>query len=503
MKFEIKKVALSSPSPGLNVLALAANESTDYRKQFSKMEKETAHALIGELGRVKFKATLWDRHNVQIHGGAKSLTIRLSCISKEAFSDKAELDSWRRLAGDAVSNAKALSLTEIHIPLHSVQIEILPRVISCVVEGASLAAYEFTAFKSKKKDISKFKVTIGLPTAPTNAHRQALKTGTVIASAVSAARNMVNTPPSDLPPREVVRLAKKIRLTSRDSIKVYNRSALKKMGAGALLGVSAGSDEEPFLVHMNIKPKKRTKNSRTITLIGKGVTFDSGGLSIKPGKGMEDMKCDMAGAAAVFSTAQALLALRAELGLEHDVHIIAPITENMINGRATKPGDVLRTISGKTIEVLNTDAEGRLILADALGYAEKKIKSDVIIDLATLTGACIVAIGDRYSGLFSDSENQIKKLTAAGTVAGEKLWRLPIAAEYRPQMDSDVADIKNIGSGGPGATIGALFLKDFVPKGVEWVHLDIAGPAFVTYAGDYHKKGATGVGVRTLLEYLL
>jgi leucyl aminopeptidase len=217
---------------------------------------------------------------------------------------------------------------------------------------------------------------------------------------------------------------------------------------------------------------------------------------------MEDMKCDMAGAAAVISTAQALLALRNDLDLKHEVHIIAPITENMINGRATKPGDVLRTISGRTIEVLNTDAEGRLILADALAYAEKKIKSDVIIDLATLTGACIVAIGDRFSGIFSDSEEQIKKLMRAGSIAGEKLWQLPLAAEYRPQMDSDVADIKNIGNGGPGATIGALFLKDFVPKNTEWVHIDIAGPAFVTYSGDYHKKGATGVGVRTLLEYL-
>lgn len=492
IKFELRKTPSNSLPAGLTVIGVPAESKG----------KGLAQAIDRELKRVKLEVKPWARHTVHISGGAKPIAARVSVLPKKAFSDIAEIDGWRRLAGDAISSAKSLSLSEIQIPLHGVSANILPRAIQSIVEGASLAAYNFVRFKKKKAEPTKIRVTIGLSGAPSQTLKQALRAGVVIADAVSAARDMVNTPPSNLPPREVVRAAKKLKLTRRDSIKVYNRAALKKMGAGALLGVSAGSDEEPFMIHISVKARKRTKQSKTVTLIGKGVTFDSGGLSLKPGKGMEDMKCDMAGAAAVIYTAQALLALRNDINLQHDVHFIAPITENMVNGSATKPGDVLRTVSGKTIEVLNTDAEGRLILADALGYAEKKIKSDVIIDLATLTGACIVAIGDRYSGLFSDSEEQIKRLTNASITAGEKLWRLPIAADYRSQMDSDVADIKNIGNGGPGATIGALFLKDFVPKNTEWVHIDIAGPAFVTYGGDYHKRGATGVGVRTLLEYL-
>ncbi len=316
-------------------------------------------------------------------------------------------------------------------------------------------------------------------------------------------RDLVNTPPTDMNPLELTRQARKLSSGSkgRVKIKLFNRKALERLKAFSLLGVAKGSSIEPFLLHLQYQPKKRNKQSKKVILIGKGITFDSGGLSIKSGKGMEEMKCDMAGAACVLGVLKALTLLPIDQLPEHEIHVLVPTAENMINGDSLKPGDVISAINGKTIEVLNTDAEGRLILADALSYAER-IKGDMIIDLATLTGACVVALGGEYAGLFSNDEELTETLKVAGLAAGEKSWELPLAAEYRGQMDSEVADLKNIGNGGPGAILGALFLKEFVPADTPWAHLDIAGPAFGGRSNEYIRRGATGYGVLTLLRML-
>jgi leucyl aminopeptidase len=304
-------------------------------------------------------------------------------------------------------------------------------------------------------------------------------------------------------PDELLSRARKVIAGKRGRVrlKAFGRSALRRMKAFSLLGVARGSDAEPYLIHLEYRPQKRSKGQKVITLVGKGITFDSGGLSIKTGKGMEDMKCDMAGAACVLSVLRAILNLPPSEQPKHEIHILIPTAENMINGDSLKPGDVISAMNGKTIEVLNTDAEGRLILADALSYS-KKLKSDLIIDLATLTGACIVALGPDYAGMFSNDRAIEQKLLRAGELSGEHLWPLPLATEYRGQMESDVADIKNIGNGGPGAILGALFLKEFVPEKTPWVHLVIAGPAFSSRSNEYIKRGGTGFGVLTLMRLL-
>ena len=266
------------------------------------------------------------------------------------------------------------------------------------------------------------------------------------------------------------------------------------MGANSLLAVSYGSDQPPYLIRMTLKPKK--KSSKVIALVGKGITFDSGGLSIKPASGMEDMKIDMAGAAAVLGAMQAL----SELNPKVEVRAYIPTTENMTGGSATRPGEVAKAMSGKTIEILNTDAEGRLILADALCLAEKD-GCDVIVDLATLTGACMVALGNDYAGLFSDDDKLVAALEVAATEAGERLWRLPLAKEYKKLIESSVADIKNTGGRYGGAITAALFLQEFITnKKTRWAHLDIAGPAATESEQGYIKRGGVGFGVRTLVN---
>ena len=233
-------------------------------------------------------------------------------------------------------------------------------------------------------------------------------------------------------------------------------------------------------------------------VIGKGVTFDSGGLSIKPGPSMYDMKCDMSGAAAVLGLFKSF-AGRGNSGLpaQWDIHGIIPTCENLVSSYSVKPGDVVRGLGDKSVEILNTDAEGRLILADAFAYAAK-LQPDVVIDLATLTGACAAALGDRLAGLFANDDDLAAKLLDLGLRTGDKLWRLPLETAYRPQLDSKVADLRNIGTGSPGAVTAALFLKEFVPDGCKWAHLDIAGPAFVNYTSDYSIEGGAGFGVRLL-----
>ena len=316
----------------------------------------------------------------------------------------------------------------------------------------------------------------------------------VVAEAVCWARDLVNTPAGDMPPAEIARAAQKMAREVGLRCKIWGKPELEKGGFGGILGVGAGSVNPPRLIELWYKG---AGTETPVALTGKGIAFDSGGLSIKDAKGMETMKCDMGGAASILATMKVIALLKPKI----NVIAAIPSSENMPSGSATKPGDVLTHRGGTTSEVLNTDAEGRLVLADALAYlAEKKPK--VIIDTATLTGACMIALGDQITGAMGNDDALFHDIGAAGDAVGETMWQLPLYGDYRRLIDSTVADVKNIGERYGGAISAAWFLAEFVGD-TPWIHLDIAGPAWADKVSDLGPKGGTGVPVRTLVRYLL
>lgn len=326
--------------------------------------------------------------------------------------------------------------------------------------------------------------------------------GKLLAGGVYLARNLVNQPASHVHPETLVQEAFTIEKESKGliTVEVLDKDECQRLGMGAYLGVSQGSDREPKFIVLHYKGKGKKK----ICLIGKSITFDSGGLSLKPSGSMETMKMDMAGGATVLGVFKILANLPETEKLGNcEIYGILPACENMPSGKALKPGDIVTALNKKTIEVLNTDAEGRLALADAISYAEEYIKPDTIIDLATLTGACMVALGNDISGLFGNNENLIKVFNEIAKQEGEELWPLPLYKQYAKSIKSDIADLRNSGGSRYGGAItAALFLAEFVKK-TDWIHIDIAGPAF--NEGSVHDiipKGGTGWGVLTLLEYL-
>ncbi|MFN2607996.1 MAG: leucyl aminopeptidase [Acidimicrobiales bacterium] len=360
---------------------------------------------------------------------------------------------------------------------------------SAVVEGAVLAGYRFTTYKADAKACRLESLTV---VGRGDAARRGVERGARVAAAVAMARDLVNEPAGAMTPSRLAEVAARAADGGRLELTVWDEATASAEGLGGLLGVAAGSDEPPRLIQLRYDPPgARTR----VALVGKGITFDSGGLSIKSAEGMETMKTDMSGAAAVLATMAALPDLAPDVA----VLAIMPATENMPGGRATKPGDVLRIRNGTTVEVLNTDAEGRLVLADGLSLAVEA-GVDAIVDLATLTGACKVALGAKIAGLMGNHQGWVDQVRGAAERAGESVWPLPLPEEYRRSIDSDVADIKNIGSDRWGGALTAgLFLREFVGD-VPWAHLDIAGPARSSEDDGYLRKGGTGWGVRTLVE---
>jgi leucyl aminopeptidase len=360
-----------------------------------------------------------------------------------------------------------------------------------IAEGVVLGSYSFDEYRATKK-ATKIKSVTVLVDGGAAAVKKGVARGEVVAGAVAWARDMVNTPARELSPDQFAKAAQQLLRGKNVKVEILDVAALKRLKLGGILGVGQGSKQPPRLVKMTYSPP-RAKGS--LALVGKGVVFDSGGLSIKTGSGMETMKTDMGGAAAVIAAMSAL----SGLGVTQKVVGFAPMVENMPSGEAIRPGDVLTFRNGKTAEVLNTDAEGRLILADALALAAEG-KPDGIVDLATLTGACVVALGEKIAGLFAGDEAFGERVEDAAKRAGESMWPMPLPKEYRKMLDSEIADMKNISHGGYGGALTAgLFLQEFV-DGVPWVHLDIAGPARASADDGYTRRGGTGFGVRTLLE---
>jgi len=324
----------------------------------------------------------------------------------------------------------------------------------------------------------------------------AIARGTTIAAAVNHARDLINEPPAIATPAALAADAQAIAKKHKGTITTTVLDAKKcaELGMGMFLAVGQGSDQEPRFIHMTYKPAKKPK--KKVCFIGKGVTFDSGGYSLKPSNAMEDMKIDMSGAAAVISAMDAI----ATLGSEFEVHALAACCENLVSGRAYKLGDVLKSMDGTTVEINNTDAEGRLTLGDAITYARTKIQPDEMFDFATLTGACMVALGPYTAGVFSDHEPLVRNWLAVAERTGEDMWRLPLTARLREQLKSPIADMRNTGDRFGGAITAGLFLKTFA-KDTPWVHVDIAGPASISSPRPSQPKGGTGYAVSTIVEY--
>ncbi|MEK7543969.1 MAG: leucyl aminopeptidase [Patescibacteria group bacterium] len=366
-------------------------------------------------------------------------------------------------------------------------------------EGLSLGTYTFSKHKSadaqrKEKHIED--VVFLTTLSKLNAVALGLSLGESVSQAVVFARDLVNEPPSTTTPTYLAHVAKDlVKDKEHLACEILTPKEMKMLGMEALLSIARGSDEEPRFIKLTYKGGGR----KTVCLVGKGITFDTGGLSLKDSKNMETMKLDMAGAAVLLGIFSVLPVLKPKLTV---VGLISA-TENMPGPKAVKPGDIVRAMNGKTIEILNTDAEGRVVLADALSYAGAKVKADAIIDLATLTGACMVALGEDIAGMFTDDDVLGTQLKDAAQKSGEHIWGLPLAKGYKEQLKSEIADVKNISSTRYGGAInGALFLQEFAPAGVPWAHLDIAGPAFAEKDAPLTPKGGTGFGVRMILQYL-
>jgi leucyl aminopeptidase len=367
--------------------------------------------------------------------------------------------------------------------------------VQAITEGAILGLYAFRKHITKKEnnytEVKEFAI-VGRGEAAISG---AIARAEIIADAVNWARDMVNEPANFMTPADMAEAARKIAGDYGLKLEVLEKPQMAELGMGALLGVAQGSQQPPMFIILSYQGKE--SDEVDMALVGKGITFDSGGIDIKPYEGMHEMKGDMSGGAAVMAALMAVARLKPAI----NVTALVPATENMPSGTAQKPGDIVTAMNGKTIEILNTDAEGRLILADALSYA-KKIDAKAIIDVATLTGACHIALGDLCSGAFPNNQELADRLIASGRETGELLWQLPMYDEYKEQLKSDIADIKNIGGRFGGAITAAKFLGEFV-NNTPWVHLDIAGTYYTDKEKGYVTKGGTGVPVRTLIDLVL
>jgi leucyl aminopeptidase len=460
------------------------------------LQRARAEEFAGKPGQVLYT----DRSNGT--GGARAIAV-VGAGEMNGF----DAGKLRDVAAAAIRVARRAGARQVIIALPPVGPRQADRAVQLAVEGALLGSYRFVKYRSeeaKKPDpIATVKLTTergkgggkkGKGPAP-RAMKAAIERAERVAEAVCLARDLINEPAAYATPVRLAEEAKSLAKKHGLGVKIYTPAECEKMGMGMFLAVGQGSDQESRLIHLTYTPSKKAK--RKVAIIGKGVTFDSGGYSLKPSQSMEDMKTDMSGAAAVIASVAAV----AQLGSPYEVHAIAACCENLVSGRAYKLGDVLRAMDGTTVEINNTDAEGRLTLGDALTYARQKVKPDEMFDFATLTGACVVALGPHTAGVMSDHEALVQAWLAAARDAGEDMWRLPLQPKLKEQLKSGVADMRNTGERFGGAITAGLFLKHFA-RDTPWVHIDLAGPSSTPREVGAWTRGGTGFAVATMVEYL-
>jgi len=491
-------LSFASPSAAADGVAVVfAEEGPKLTSAAQDLDKKTKGLLTKAAQITTFKGKKGTSVDVLAPQGVKFGRIVLVGLGKPAEFTH---EDWLNLGGTTRAKLTGREGASAHVYLETVKGDVTPASVAAFALGAQLRGYKFDKYKSKKakadsaakSDGDKVLKKLVVHSADPRAAAQAFNPERAILDGVNMARDLVNEPANVLGPAE---FASKVKALAKAGlqVEVLSEATLKRLGMGALLAVGQGSDRPSHVVVMQWKGAG-PKGGAPVAIVGKGVTFDTGGISLKPSTGMEDMKGDMAGAACVVGLMLALAERKAKVNA---VGVIG-LTENMPGGGATRPGDVVEAMSGTTIEVLNTDAEGRMVLADCLWYAQDKFKPKAVINLATLTGAVMVALGKEHAGLFSNNDELSERLTAAGKETGEKLWRLPLGPKYDKLIDSKVADIKNTGGRWGGSISAAQFLQRFVKEGTPWAHLDIAGTAMASGDTDINRSWGSGFGVRLL-----
>lgn len=484
----------------LDVDALCVFVGQDHLDTLASLNEKLSGILFSVLKKEGFTGKKDQLVSLHTHNRIAPYKVILLGLGKKEECDSHRI---RTAVSQGINEVKRIQSQRcaIDMPVEFLKGSDISRAFQAIVEAVLISTYEFGKYKSTQDEEKKPKLTtVYLHVLPRYLEiaEGAVHVGTIFAHAICQARDLVNEPSDVTTPTHLAKTAEAIakKYPREIRVKIIEKEEAQKLGMGAYLGVAKGSVEPPKFIHLTYTPK-RSKGK--VVLVGKGITFDTGGVSLKPPEHMETMKLDMAGGAAVLSVFTYL----PELDVSYTVDGIIAACENMPSGSALKPGDIVTALNGKTIEVLNTDAEGRLTLADAFSYALKFVKPDYMIDLATLTGACMVALGQDIAGLWSNSEKLKKALIQSSLVSGEKIWDMPLPDQYRELIKSPIADLKNIQTGRyGGAVTAALFLEEFVGN-VPWAHLDIAGPAFAEKDSTLIPKGGTGFGVALILTFLL
>ena len=472
-------------------------EEKERRPKFFKIiDKKLNNTINILIKKGYFRSKLHEIYLLPTYGkiGAENVILVGLGKKKEFF-----LQNIFQILGTVGLYIKKIKFKNTILPIYEPFLSYLTKkdLVKIYTQELFYAKYSYNKYKSEKeKDVLEEIIFLNDNTRELTTLKKEIRLGTIIGESSNFARDLSNAPSNEMTPAALAGEAMKISKKYGMKCTNFGLEQIKKMNMGAFYAVAKGSRNSAKLIV--IKYNKGRRNQKPIIIVGKGITFDSGGISIKPGKDMEKMKYDMAGAAAVLGTLRAV----AELSLPINITGIIPATENLPSGNAYKPGDILKTFSGKTIEVINTDAEGRLILADALAYAEKFNPSS-IIDIATLTGSCVVALGYHASGIIGNKKELIEEIIKAGEYSGERVWEFPLWKDYFSQIKSDNADIKNTGGRAGGTITAAAFLNNFINEKTPWIHLDIAGTAWIEDSRPYIQKGATGVGVKLLIQLIL
>ncbi|MBD2777569.1 leucyl aminopeptidase [Iningainema tapete] len=465
-------------------------DAVELTGDLATLDQKFAGLLTELIAEEEFKGKLASSVGTRVGGTATVRKVILVGLGKK---EALKLDTLRRAAANAARTAKKQKSKTLALSL-PIWNNDPAQTAQALAEGVQLALYQDNRFKSEPEENSIQVEQVDL--LGLGGQEAAVSLANQICSGVILARQLVAAPANSVTPVTMAETATQIASEHGLQIEILEREDCEKLGMGAFLAVAQASDLPPKFIHLTYKPEGTPK--RKLAIIGKGLTFDSGGLNIKgAGSGIESMKMDMGGAAATLGAAKVIGQIKPDV----EVHFISAVTENMISGRAMHPGDVIKASNGKTIEVNNTDAEGRLTLADALVFTEK-LGVDAIVDLATLTGACVIALGDDIAGLFTPSDTLATELEKAAQIAGEKIWRLPMEERYFEGLKSGIADMKNTGPRPGGSITAALFLKQFL-KETTWAHLDVAGPVWADKENGYNNAGATGFGVRTLVHWVL